>query len=455
LKDHTVADIDQSVEEGGGGLPLDPKVAALCTPISDADPCGPDLDMAFDSDYINFFASVEGILPSRFFSDEDGSPFDRTKIDIPGQLNAMKPLLRRTRDLRLLILQARLYILNKDLAGFAQSLAATAWWLDKYWNDVHPRPEGGSVTARSSVVDTLDLPTVVFPLQYAPLVEARRLGQVSYRSWMIAKGEATVRTGETQLTQSAITDAIGEADPAALADVRKNIAMVKASLDGIRNAFYANGESAGLDKIAALAKTIQEFIDPQASAPVEEAAASTEGGEAGSAAVGTPGAAPATLAQAREALSAIAGYYSRSEPSSPILLLVRQAHDLIGKSFFEVMNVLIPGQVEQVAFHIGNERFFNLPLERLSNFAEVPYLSEDGGESGHGEAEPAPQYTIGSRAQAIALLDQVHQYFRRFEPASPVPMLCERARSLAEQNFMDVLRNVLPKDALKNINDDD
>jgi hypothetical protein len=33
-------------------------------------------------------------------------------------------------------------------------------------------------------------------------------------------------------------------------------------------------------------------------------------------------------------------------------------------------------------------------------------------------------------------------------------MLCERARALAEQNFMDVLRNVLPKDALRSINDD-
>jgi type VI secretion system protein ImpA len=454
LKDHTVADIDQSVDGGGGGLPLDPKLAALCTPVSDADPCGPDLDAAFDSDYLNLFASVEGILPSKFFSDEDGSPFDRSTIDIAGQLNAMKPLLRRTRDLRLLILQARLYILNKDLGGFAQTLAATAWWLDNSWKDVHPRPEGGSVQVRSSVIDTLDLPTVVFPLQYAPLVEARRLGQISYRSWMIAKGDAAVRTGETQLPQSAITDAIAAADPAALAEVRKNIAMVRASVDAIRNVFYANNESAGLEKLQALAKAMQEFIDPQASAPVEEAAGA-EGGDAGGVAVGTLGAAPATLAQARQALAAIAGYYSRSEPSSPVLLLVRQAHDLIGKSFFEVMNVLIPGHVERVAFQIGGDRFFELPLERLSNFAEVPSLPGDGAEYRESGTEPASQYTVASRAHAVALLDQVHQYFRRFEPSSPVPMLCERARTLAEQNFMDVLRNVLPKHTLRNIRDDD
>jgi type VI secretion system protein ImpA len=136
---------------------------------------------------------------------------------------------------------------------------------------------------------------------------------------------------------------------------------------------------------------------------------------------------------------------------------VRQAHDLIGKSFFEVMNILIPAHVDRAAFQIGADQFFDLPLERLSNFAEVPSLPENGGDSSAEDsapAEPAPQYTVASRAQAITLLDQVHQYFRRFEPSSPVPMLCERARALAEHNFMDVLRNVLPKDALRNIRDD-
>ncbi len=452
-----MADIDQSVEQGGGGAP-DPQIAALCTPFSDADPCGPDLDMEGDSDYLNFFANVEGALPVTFFNEGDGSPFDRTTIDLPAQINAMKPLLRRTRDLRLLILQARLSILNKDLGGFAQSVAAAAWWLEHFWSDVHPRPTPGDFAGRPQVVGALDLPTVIFPLQYAPLMEVRRAGQISYRAWMIAKGEVKPRLGDPELTQSAITDAIGAADPQALAATRRNIALIRTSIDSIRNAFYSNGEAPGLEKISALAKTIQEFIDPQASAAVADDA-EAEAADSDGAASGVPGAAPASLTQARAALAAIAGYYSRSEPSSPILLLVRQAHDLIGKSFFEVMNVLIPSHVDRAAFQIGGVQFFELPLEKLSNFAEVLSLPEDGGYSSESSAEdqaaePAPQYTVASRAQALTLLDQVHQYFRRFEPSSPVPMLCEQARALAEQNFMDVLRNVLPRDTLRNINDD-
>jgi type VI secretion system protein ImpA len=447
-------DVEQSAEQSGGGVALDPEVAALCTPFSDTDPCGPDLDMEGDSDYLNFFAGVDGVLPTTFFAVEDGSPFDRSTVDIKGQLDAIKPLLARTRDIRLLVLQARLLILNKDLAGFAQNLVATAYWLEKFWDAVHPRPQPGDA-ARSGAINSLDLPTVVFPLQYAPLVEARRLGSISYRTWMIATGEVKPRTGEVQLPQATVTEAIGAADPDVLAAARKNIALVKTSLDSIRNVFLMNGESAGLDKLVPLVATIRAFIDPQATAADAGAAADADA-DAGAAA-GEAGPAPTSLAQASEALAAIADYYSRSEPSSPILLLVRQAHHLIGKSFFEVMNILIPAHMEQAAFHIGADQFFDLPLEKLSNFAEVPPVLGDGGGQSSEEsapAEPAPRYTVTNRAQAIALIDQVHRYFRRSEPSSPVPMLCERARALAERDFMAVLRDVLPKDALRSVNEE-
>ena len=56
-----------------------------------------------------------------------------------------------------------------------------------------------------------------FPLQYAPLFEARRLGTITYRRLMIANDEVKPRGGEDKVAASAIMDARGEADPAALA----------------------------------------------------------------------------------------------------------------------------------------------------------------------------------------------------------------------------------------------
>jgi type VI secretion system protein ImpA len=52
------------------------------------------------------------------------------------------------------------------------------------------------------------------------------------------------------------------------------------------------------------------------------------------------------------------------------------------------------------------------------------------------------------------LLDDVQRYFRLSEPSSPVPMLCDRARAMVERDFMSLLRDVLPKAALRNLNAD-
>ena len=431
---------------------LDPAVALLCAPVADGEPCGPDLELAGDADYLNFFAQVEGILPGSFFNALDGAPFDSTSVDLSRQLEAIQPLLDRTRDLRLLIVQARLRILARDLAGFSASLAATAYWLDGFWDQVHPRSEGGEFMARANAIGALDIPTVTFPLQYAPLFEARRLGIITYRSLLIASDQVKPRAGEQKFDAAAILDARGAADPAMLAATRKHVAMLKWAIDRIRNAFAMHGASAGLEILPPLVGEMQAFIDPIEAAKVS-AAEHDSAEEAISSELAGPG--PTSLSEARDALAAIADYYSRQEPSSPTLPLVRQAHQLIGKSFVEVISILIPAHMEKAAFQIGGDRVFELPVSKLSSLSGAAPLSTNGGGDGTSEDALAPAaatarpFQVGSRAQAIALLEQVQRYFRASEPSSPVPMLCERARALAERDFMSVLRDVLPKVALR------
>jgi type VI secretion system protein ImpA len=95
-----------------------------------------------------------------------------------------------------------------------------------------------------------------------------------------------------------------------------------------------------------------------------------------------------------------------------------------------------------------------LPVGKLGSLPNVRAGAE-GATPGEEGPPPlgavTPRYEIETRSQAIALLDQVQRYFRHSEPSSPVPMICERARALAERDFMAVLRDVLPKAALKNI----
>ena len=344
---------------GPGGF--DPAVASLCVPVVGEDqPCGPDLDALGDGGYLNFFAQVEGILPGSFFDSLDGTPFDPSSVNIDDQLVELKPLIARSRDVRLLVIQARLQMLNRNMAGFAASLAAIAYWLDGFWDQVHPV---GDAAARLSVIATLNIPTVTFSLQYAPLFEAPRIGTVTYRSLLIATGEAKPRTGEQKLDASPVLEARATANTASLQAARENVATIRSAIDRINGAFATHDLSADLDSLSQLVRKIQEFIDPveatKASAPDLQGVGTAE--------LSGPG--PSSFSEAREALAAIADYYSRHEPSSPTLPLVRQAHELIGKSFLEVIRILVPAHLEKAAFQIGGDRIFDLPVERLPNLS--------------------------------------------------------------------------------------
>lgn len=436
--------------------------AALAAPITEEDPCGPDLDLDGDINYMSFVATAEGMLPTSYFSAEDGRPFDRSTIDFKAQHEALRPLLKQTRDLRLLTLRARFQVLDRDLSGFASSLAAMAELLDRYWDEVHPRAEGGSFALRMAALGTLNVPTVIFPLQYMPLCDNRRLGPVTYRAFMIANNETKAREGEAVLSPSAVQMAIRDAEPDVIRATREHLANVQASLALIRKCCTERGNSRDpvrLDSLTALVDKLIAFCNPDA----VQADAAGEANAAGAAGI----AAFSSVTEASAALAAVANYYSRNEPSNPALPLVRQAEQLIGKSFAEVVRILVPAHADQAIFHIGGAETFELPLDRLSEFSSVsPAWADTGGNneggasvSSEGDEMPAGGdsvaapgrflHSANSRSQALMLLDQVQRFFRLVEPSSPVPLLCDRARALAERDFLSVLRDVLPAGAFK------
>ncbi len=71
------------------------------------------------------------------------------------------------------------------------------------------------------------------------------------------------------------------------------------------------------------------------------------------------------------------------------------------------------------------------------------------GEAGEGDSDtdgPAKGYSgeIRSREDVIVALERIAEYYRRYEPSSPLPLLVHRAKSLVHGDFMDILRNVAP-----------
>jgi type VI secretion system protein ImpA len=74
----------------------------------------------------------------------------------------------------------------------------------------------------------------------------------------------------------------------------------------------------------------------------------------------------------------------------------------------------------------------------------------DGSGSGGGSRGPSIAGEINSREDVIRVLDKICQYYQRFEPSSPIPMLLLRSKRLVSADFMDIVRDLAP-DALAQV----
>ena len=139
---------------------------------------------------MNFIAATEGQLPASYYA------FNRASIDFSAALQSAEKLLKRTLDLRLLVLMAKLSILNRDVVGFAQRLGNVAWLVKEHWEGANPKAEGEDYSGRIAQLATLeDNAVILLPLQHAPLIETNREGALSYRDQLLGVGRGPAAFG--------------------------------------------------------------------------------------------------------------------------------------------------------------------------------------------------------------------------------------------------------------------
>ncbi len=364
------------------------EIRALAAPLSEEAPCGPDLEMEGDADYMRFIARIEGVLPKSF------ATFDRGSIDFPGEFATLKALLNRSRDLRLLTFLAKLEILNRDLASFAAAIKAIADLLEGQWEPVHPQLLDGDAILRVVCLQMLDdMPDAIMPLQSAPLFETRRFGKATYRSHLLGSGQIQGRAAanedekdEETPTADAVKTALAEADIAQMVASRGLMVALHEAITTIENT--VNGKTGQtnaltLPKIKSLAEEIVRFLDQAVVArdPAQGLAPGSVGADADAGGDDGPGpmigGAVASTAEAQAALAVAARYFLNAEPSSPVLLLIGQAEQLIGKPFYDVLQALLPEQSAQANIQIGKELRFQLPVERLSTLIPTAAAEEE------------------------------------------------------------------------------
>lgn len=335
-------------------LPVD--LEALLSPLADAHPAGPnlDLDPAFQA-----LEQCAAGKPERQYGAKvyPAEPPDWTAV----QEHALA-LAARTRDLRVAVWLLRSAAHLQGLPGMATGLELLHGLLRRHWDGVHPQldaSEGNDPTMRLNALAPLaNRDAALADLRAAALVNER--GSLSLRELELGLGQAQGGPGEVVPTAAGVLKAVAELSrrhPAlAHTAARGNTAL--AGINGLLNEKLGAARAPDLAAFTQLWALLGRGLAGGAAQP-----GAGSGLPAAAAAGDTPmpTAAPASglaanalnnRADAQRELERVCTWLEAHEPSHPAPLLIRRAQRLIGMSFIEIIRDLAPdglSQVERVA----------------------------------------------------------------------------------------------------------
>lgn len=437
------------------------KLDDLLKPVSPDAPCGEDLLALDEPEFVDYYFNVDDRFPSSYFKLATGTLFDPKSVDHRGETAQIDALLKKSRDLRLLGIEAKFQILAGRFKGWADAVQGMIALVRTWPDDVHPRDP----VERQNALEELNAqPTVIAPLDYAALITDRRSGEIIYRPYGTGTGKITVREGEEPGDAGLATAALGSSENIAAVDA------LYAQLTGIRD---------GLKEVTAICQSAAQPCTPRfdklmdklgdfillvetARPDLAGAAADAEDEGGAVAEVADGGEAPASGGSAGQtitmtavvgdipnhraayrALKALEAYFVSTEPSSLALILVTQSRILIGRPLSEAFDALLENNSNYAVLNFGTEQGFSLSMYRMRELATQAGIPGAEALDEWQEGDPDPPVIV-SRDHAGIVLKQIEEFFRQREPASPIPILLFKARNFLTKDFHSLVRELLP-----------
>ena len=433
----------------------------LCRPISAEAPCGPDLEADDDDAFVDFYFDALANLPENFVQ---LTPWGKYKLFDPAtvqdaDLKTIDALLTRSRDLRLVVLAAQLEALRGDLGKLARAVGVAADLLTTFGDAVHPALPAGASKRNAALAGLASQQTVILPVFHVSLTGDK--GD-SYRAYGIAEGLFTPREDETKGKPGDVVRRL--ASPANKERVEANAAHLSALRAGLQR--IAAASKAELKPVIDAVSRVEALIFEGRPDLAAAAAAATAAAEAEPAATSTTDggddlqAPPPQLEstairitshdEARAQLEAVESYLLRAEPAAAAFLPIVQARKLVGVPFLQALATLLPERAEAACLRLGGETGLLLTPKALK---ELQGNAGDGSrDAADASGAPvlsvppttsAPLTPITSNAEARAVLASVEEFFKRNDPASPVPMLLSRARGMLGKDFEALVNEFL------------
>ncbi|KQP35447.1 hypothetical protein ASF44_19070 [Pseudorhodoferax sp. Leaf274] len=269
-------------------------------------------------------------------------------------------LFGQTRDLRVAMHWTRAVVHLEGLEGLPAGLALLHGWLDRYWDDLHPRPDpdDGDAFARLSVLASLDaIGGLLGDVRQAQLIVDRRVSTLRVRTVEIARDKLAPRADEAVLSRGQIEGTLrDQPDLAArLATAVEEALRHLRALHALMNERFGDGQGADTKNLREMLVGVQSVL-PQTDGTPEPTEAHEEPGQPQQAPIAS-GRTGVFAVDSREdavrAIQLVCAYLDRHEPTNPAQLLLRRAERLIDKDFLQLVRDLAPDALNEVAKILG------------------------------------------------------------------------------------------------------
>jgi type VI secretion system protein ImpA len=321
---------------------------ALLEPISAEQPCGQNLDetgLLATFDALRLFGQARSPEAP---PDPDDKDKESAKSKVPiewGRIQADAiEALAKSKDLRLLAYLGTALLRTDGISGFAQVLNAASQWLEIYWPQVYPPLDEDAIARRNALNCFADPMAVVDRVWRLPLVVSRQHGRYSLRDIEMARGQAVPGPLEAKPDEVAIGSAFAEMPGDELSALDRSVSEGIAALNSIDGRMRSEGGPEVAPDFGPLSTQFAKLnrVCREQLALRAEAAGTAGVGADGAPQTGFSGGVINSRQEAIRALDAVAGYFRRSEPSSPIPLFVERAKRLVAKDFLEVLADIAP-----------------------------------------------------------------------------------------------------------------
>jgi len=252
--------------------------------------------------------------------------------------------LSKSKDLRLLAHLGTAALRTDGLPAFSQTLHVASQWLQTYWAGTYPLVDEDAILRRNALNCFADPMAVIDGLRRLPLAVSRQHGSFSLRDVDIATGQMQPSDGYRRPDENGIAAAFAEMPVEHLRRLQQASSAGIEAVKAIEAKMSADGGSDAVPEFNPLAAQLVKIDRLLRARLAERDGALAEPGDDGAAADGRPGQVGAIRSRqdAIRALDAVAEFFRRNEPSSPIPMFLERAKRLVSKSFLEVLADIAP-----------------------------------------------------------------------------------------------------------------